>query len=525
MKQKKTVAGWFSGAAQWLAALASFAAFAIFAAVSLVQTCHVDIDFTKDNSEHVSFLNDNILLNLAFLAVLLLLGVFLMRATVKRKTAVWVGAVSIALSCAIGVWWVLSSKALPGADSRQIISAAQRLIEGKPDALTQTDYFKIYPYQTGYLLYAEGFLRLFGANQLTAFQLTNVAFVALAQIAVLGISRKLFDDPRVELLTAILLGLCIQPVLLSTFLYGTLPGMALAIWSIYFVVDAITKKKFLRLIPAAVLIALAILLKKNFWIVLMAESAMILFFALREKKWLMLCGMALMIALSVALPPLTQTYYENRTDTVFGKGTPQMAWLVTGFRDSSLCAGWFNGYTNNVLRENDYDYEKTLEKNKADFTERAEIFISRPIYLASFFYHKIVSQWNEPAFQSTWSSATTKRSGEVTAFVKSLGKGEAAESMNAYLNQLMQFVYVAMAFGFFILLVKKEERSEARMIIPLILVGAALYHALFEAKAQYAIIYVPMMLPYAAYGVKQLSERIRFKKKVPANDAKQTDAE
>ena len=110
-------------------------------------------------------------------------------------------------------------------------------------------------------------------------------------------------------------------------------------------------------------------------------------------------------------------------------------------------------------------------------------------------------------------------------FVQDLGKGNAAEIMNDYLNQLMQFVYVTMAVGFFILLVKKEERSEVRMIIPLILVGAALYHALFEAKSQYAIIYVPMMLPYAAYGVKQLSERIRFKKKVPANDAKQTDVE
>ena len=53
MKQKTTVAEWLSGAAQWLVALASFAAFAILAAISLVQTCHVDIDFTKDNREHV----------------------------------------------------------------------------------------------------------------------------------------------------------------------------------------------------------------------------------------------------------------------------------------------------------------------------------------------------------------------------------------------------------------------------------------------------------------------------------------
>ena len=50
------------------------------------------------------------------------------------------------------------------------------------------------------------------------------------------------------------------------------------------------------------------------------------------------------------------------------------------------------------------------------------------------------------------------------------------------------------------------------MIIPMILVGAVLYHALFEAKAQYSIIYVPMMLPYAAFGIHALSECIKPRK-------------
>ena len=36
---------------------------------------------------------------------------------------------------------------------------------------------------------------------------------------------------------------------------------------------------------------------------------------------------------------------------------------------------------------------------------------------------------------------------------------------------------------------------------------------LFEAKAQYAIIYVPMMLPYAAFGMKKLMEKVTSQKK------------
>jgi hypothetical protein len=44
------------------------------------------------------------------------------------------------------------------------------------------------------------------------------------------------------------------------------------------------------------------------------------------------------------------------------------------------------------------------------------------------------------------------------------------------------------------------------MLIPLILIGAVLYHALFEAKSQYAVLYVPMMAPYAAFGLKKFGE-------------------
>jgi 4-amino-4-deoxy-L-arabinose transferase-like glycosyltransferase len=196
------------------------------------------------------------------------------------------------------------------------------------------------------------------------FQLLNVLFVCIADIAVLLLAKTLFDDPRIELLTAILLGLCIQPMLLSTFLYGTVPGMTFSIWSIYFVATSMKKKKLTLLIPAAVLIALAILLKKNFLIVLIAEGVLLLIFALRNRKPLVLAFVALMAALAVLFPNAVQKQYEARADATFGKGTPQIAWLVTGLRESSLCFGWYNSYTTTVLKNNDMDYDQTLAKTK-----------------------------------------------------------------------------------------------------------------------------------------------------------------
>ncbi len=511
MSKKKALNERLGNLFETLIAAFSLLVFAVLSIVSLIQTCHIDIDYSRDNHEHVSFLSDNILLNILILLILVALAVLLMRVRVKRRTARWVGAIAIAVSAAIGVWWVLASKALPVADSNSIITVAQQLAQGKTGALTKNTYFYVFPFQTGYLLYAEGFFRLFGTDAITLFQLSNVLLVCAAYIGVLKLSVILFEDARVELLTAVLLGLCIQPVLLSTFLYGTIPGMTLSIWSIYFTAKAMKQKRLVQLVPAAVLIALAALMKKNFLIVLIAEIIMLLIYALRNKKAVTLAFAALMAALTFLLPTLVQKQYESRADTSFGKGTPQMAWLVTGFRESSLCAGWFGSYTTSVLRDNDMDYDKTLAQNKADLKEQLTMFASRPAYFASFMYKKITSQWNEPAYQCIWSSAVGKRSGEISDLVTSLGKGEAGETLNAYFNQIMQFVYVSLTIGLAVLCFQKNERSEGRMIVPLILFGAALYHALFEAKAQYAIIYVPMMLPYAAFGIKRLHDRLTRK--------------
>lgn len=480
----------------------SLLAFGFLSLISLVMTCRIDIGYSEDNSEHVSFLTDNIPLNLIILLALIALAMLLMRAAVKRRTVAVVTAGVTLISAAIGVWWVLATKALPGADSKAVIDAAMRIAHGDLSPLSGS-YFRVFPYQTGYLLFAEGFFRAFGTGSLLPLKLLNVAFVAAAQVASVLLAKALFDDPRVELLTALLSGLCLQNMLLSTFLYGTLPGLAFGIWSLYFVIRVLRGKPIWNLLIAAALIALAVTLKKNFLILLIAEVAMLLIYALGKKKPLVYAFVAVLVALSLLLPAVAQKQYEARADVALGKGTPQMAWLVTGFRESSLCCGWFNSYTTTVLIENDFDVDKTREQNKADLTERLTMFASRPRYLASFLFQKIVSQWNEPAYQCVWSSATAQAEGEPAAFVKDLQMGEAGDGLNAYFNQLMQFVYVALALALLALALYRSERSEARMLIPLVLLGAAAYHALFEAKSQYAIIYVPMMLPYAAYGVKR----------------------
>ena len=121
MKEKIPFGEKLSNVSQWLVALFSLIAFGFLSLVSLIQTCHVDILYTKDNNEHVSFLNDNVIINLVILAVLILLALLLFRAKVTRKTVFWVTLGAVAVNAAVGIWWVLSARAIPTADSSQIM--------------------------------------------------------------------------------------------------------------------------------------------------------------------------------------------------------------------------------------------------------------------------------------------------------------------------------------------------------------------------------------------------------------------
>lgn len=507
MKQKKTFRTAFSNfcdrAAAWIAGVF----FAALTAVSFVMTCRIDIGFTADNNEHVSFLTDNVLINVLVLiaAAALICLLFSRRITGRHANAAML-VVSV-LSAVLGIVWICASKSVPSADSAAILRGAKNVVIGNHSELVNEGYFRKYPFQLGYMLYAEGAFRLFGVGNYTALGILNVVCILAADWAVFCIAKKLFDEPKVHFLTAVFMGLCMQPVFLCTFLYGFIPGLAFAAWSLYFVIRTVKEDRPLLLIPAGVLITLSVVIKINFELFLVAEVIVLLLYALDSRRVLAVLLTALTLAVSLGAPKLVQLSYEERLGVQFGKGTPTGAWLVTGLNESSFCSGWWNGYTWLVLSENGYDVDKTKAQIKVDALERAEMFLHRPRYFASFFFHKITSQWNEPMYQSIWASASGARAGEVSDAVLGLGTGQGAHAVESVYNQIMQVVYFGLTLGLLALTRKKHARGE-RILIPTVLIGAVLYHALFEAKAMYSIIYVPLMLPFAAFGYKLLSDAV-----------------
>lgn len=504
MEKRRTLTR-FSDACGRLVLWAAGLVFLFLSVVGLYSTCYIFIDFATNNHERVQFHGDSILLNLLALAVWLALFLLLSRKKPTQSLLRAASAAAVLLPAAVGLWWIFAAKALPGADSRSIINAANALMAGNP-LPGGGAYFRVFPFQLGYLAFAEGFFRLFGANNLLGLACLNVLCLAISNLAVLGITKELFDNERVRLFTALLLALCLQPAFLCTFLYGNLPGLALSLLGVRCVIAYLKGGKALVLLPGALLFALSVTVKMNFMLPLIAGVVALFLFALRKKKVLPALLASTLLLCALLLPKGVQRFYERRLDTEFGEGTPQMAWFAAGLNESSICSGWFNSYTTTVLSDNDYDQARTKAAIRENYTARIELFLSRPRYLAAFFYKKIVSQWNEPAFQSLWSSAAGEHSGQLSPFVEDLCFGRGEKVINGFFNVYVELLYVSFVAGMWAL--RRDGGREERFLFPLTLLGAFVYHALFEAKAQYVLVYLPMLIPYAACGLVSVCDKI-----------------
>lgn len=483
-------------------------AFVLIALNGLFVSCQVETNFSFDNNEHVVFIKSNVIKSLAGLVIGIAAGLLLLKFRITRRLNYIMTAIMLGTISALGVWWLICAKATPYADSLFLLQEAEHAASGNLAALANSDYLRKYPFQTGFLLYAEAFTRVFGAGHIMAMQIMNIVFVDLAYLAVICISERLFRNDRVEFITIILLMLCTQPVFLGTFIYGTLPGLAFALWGAYAAIRFLENHKLGWMLLTAILLALATVLKKNYFIVAIAVVIVLLLDLLRNRTFRSLAASAVLILFCILGPILAQNSYESRVGTSFGKGLPQSAWLAMGLGESSMCSGWHNAEYPNDFSESNYDYAAADAEFSSLAAERMRMFLSRPRYLGSFFYHKLTSQWNTPSFQSIWSSAAGPDAASASQCAQALYSGAGASAIEVYFHWYTQLIY----FGFAVamaLLFWKKDRTDAVLILPLTVFGALLYHAVFEAKAQYALPYLVMMTPFCAYALMWLHTRFQ----------------
>ena len=91
--------------------------------------------------------------------------------------------------------------------------------------------------------------------------------------------------------------------------------------------------------------------------------------------------------------------------------------------------------------------------------------------------------------------------------------GEATPRLQRHMDAFSILLYLGFAMGLLLWIFGKAAKERAWKesfalgVLAVALFGGWLYHMLFEAKSQYLVIYLPMMVPFAALA---LASRLRL---------------
>ena len=513
-----------------------FIAFGYVALMSFFQTSVIDAN--NYVSEKILYQADMIPLNILF-TVLFIAFLFWMRRFYDFFAKVNMTAVEIgmtALAVFIGLLWVMTVRSVPAADSYNIFEAATDAAQDNYKSMQNgTDfynhafyngfsYFHFYPFQLGFVAFCELIYRMFGTASSMPVQIINVLCVGAAYFALARITKLLFHRKSVEFIACLLLAACIQPMLFCTFVYGNIIGMCCAVWASLLLIKYFQTGKYVWAVGSGLLLVLATLIKYNNMIYLVAFVIMLLVHIVKQKKWQSAVIAVAMIVAVLGSNTLVIQHYANRSGTEFAEGVSQTLYLDMGLQESYMAPGWygtiakdtyinyylapkFSGNPNASLADAD-------AKAKQDIDNRMNKFGSDTEYTLDFFSKKILSQWNEPTYESIWVSrvkahtATAEDRARVQGdtigseqmkglpqqvYYKSLG-----QALELHFNFYMQMLFIMFAAGLYLMFINKKTNIET-VLLPLVLLGAFGYHLLFEGKSQYILTYIPLLIPTAAY--------------------------
>ena len=214
---------------------------------------------------------------------------------------------------------------------------------------------------------------------------------------------------------------------------------------------------------------------------------------------------ALSFAIGKGALAAVTAWYAQKGGVTFRANVSMWARLAMGMQESPIAAGWYNNYT-----ERFFSADVTAEQEKAQALADIGAQLCRmrenPAATLAFYREKLLTQWLEPACDMLWSGQLSEKAGRYTGVIRGIygAPGALRGWMEGYMDAMQTAVYALAAVGGVCALRKKG--GAALLMIPVTVLGGALYHLIFEAKAQYAYPYMVYMLPLAAAGLCRLED-------------------
>ena len=490
-----------------------------------------------NEAELVSFETDNVLFYLVLLTVLACIisfGFFAFRDSrgfFSRSGTLLFFVIGTALYLGFGLYLIFRVPTDLRADAYAIYTAAGEIKDGNYsslilDAATRegtytSGYLAAYPHQIGITLILS-FLQRFlpGVRYI---YILNLILILLNNLLMLNISDALFHNDQINFMAVLLTFIMLPHFFFCIFCYGIIPGLTALLISFLALINFEKSGNIFLAVSAVLFGALAVVLRSNYMIGVIAEVILLFLIFLRsfEQGSNKIVGRIRYIVtavLLIAVMLVPNMILKAGIGTVSGhkieNSIPRSAWMAMGLTEGRRAEGWYNGYNYNTFKETGYDQKATDKAARDLIGERLQTFRDDHDYTYTFFMRKLASTWSEPTFQSVWVGPQEDTAEKVGGFLfKSIYNGGAAYDVTCVICSI---VYTIVLAGCVLFLAKSLIRRIRIMTdryshndtitvcaaFPILfLLGVFLFHLVWETKSLYVFSSIYMLLPLAAAGL------------------------
>lgn len=242
----------------------------------------------------------------------------------------------------LSLGWIFLTRPVPVADDMMVSNAAVQFLNNDYSMLQKGGYVYQYVHQLGIIWLLEQIYRLFGAGNYLVYQMLNVLTLCVVYGCLLKLSKKIFKTETAERITVVILFMFCVPIFYTTFVYGNLIGLALSLLGFVFLLEHFENRKLRYAVAFVVCAVLAVLVKSNYQVAMIAMVAVLFVDCMKSKKgWNLLC-IVLMFSLSFGAQAGLEKYYSARSGIELEKGASKLLWIAMGMQKGPLAEGWYD---------------------------------------------------------------------------------------------------------------------------------------------------------------------------------------
>lgn len=490
--------------ANWVVRVVGVAIFAFLSWYSLTYTQYMN----PLGSEDPINVPDSVKRNVLFLGVALVVvvGLFFLEKKLPEITQLWVMRGMIALVSVwiggLGLWWITAVDRVPVGDQAFIYGGASYFMEGGYSFLDIGGYCAVYPHQLGLIALTEVLFHLVGAYNYFAFQLICVELAV--GIVLLGyvLIRNITESMAVAVTYCLFVFCCIPLVFYTSWVYGEIPSIFFSMLTACCLIKYGKTNQKSWLVGMVFAVVMAILVRKNSLIMLIAVCLVGgVYMLVKKDKRLLLALLSAVLLPSLAYSGVYKMY-EIRSGLPHMDGVEPISYVAMGMQECNGKYGWYNNYCKDVYYAQEMDNNLVKMVSRGDIKMRLEEFKENPSYAIYFFREKVLSQWNMPLYQSLYfnSQYTEGLEPAEDAFVSRLNTDYFVSVLG--ICDRMQFILYVGLLCYFLFAVKRDSNILQHMLAVAI-IGGFLFSIIWEAKARYIFPYYVTMFPLAAIGYHQ----------------------